>query len=100
MLGAPQSDGVREADCTDLGMNELQPFLAANSLAPRGPPMRPSVSACYRCSHRRPYRDRRAENTCSDVEHVPVIGPLSNSGSIESGSLMSGVDFTCRTPCG
>jgi hypothetical protein len=30
----------------------------------------------------------------------PVDGPLSNSGSIESGSLMSGVDFTCRTPCG
>jgi hypothetical protein len=61
------------ADCTDLGMNELQPFLAANSCA-----IRPG----YATEHfpllpvfpPQTYRDRRAENTCSDVEYVSVIG--------------------------
>jgi hypothetical protein len=64
------------ADCTDLDMNEEQLTLAANSLAPRGPPLRIHrvFSACYQRSHRRPSRDRPAENMSSDVEHVPVIG--------------------------
>jgi hypothetical protein len=38
------------ADCTDLGMDEQQPTLAADSLAPSVPPIQPTVSACYRCS--------------------------------------------------
>ena len=73
-------------------MNEEQPTLAANSLAPRGPPLRIHrvFSACYQRSHRRPSRDRPAENMSSDVEHVPVIGrlpdgqPLRLDGSLDS----------------
>jgi hypothetical protein len=56
-------------------MDEEQLTLAANSLAPRGPPLRIHrvFSACYQRSHPSS-RDRPAENMSSDGERVPVIG--------------------------
>src|SRR5215210_6392832 len=66
------------AGCTNLSMNEKQPTQGGEFSCATKPAIciPPSVSTCYRRSHRRPSRDLPAESTCSDVEHVPVSGPL------------------------
>jgi hypothetical protein len=67
------------AGCTNLGMNEEQPTQGGEFSCATKPAIciPPSVSACYRRSHRRrPSRDLPAESMCFDVEHVPVSGPL------------------------
>jgi hypothetical protein len=59
-------------------MNEEQPTQGAEFSCATKPAIciPPSVSACYRRSHRRrPSRDLPAESMCFDVEHVPVSGP-------------------------
>jgi hypothetical protein len=61
------------------GLNEQQPTLAAKSLAPIRPA---SATERFRLLLVFPPEtsiDRRAENTDSDVQHVPVIGPVSES---------------------
>jgi hypothetical protein len=67
------------AGCTNLGMNEEQPTQGGEFSCATKPAIciPPSVSACYRRSHRRrPSRDLPAESMCFDVEHVPVSGGL------------------------
>ena len=73
------------ADCTNLGMNEEQPTQGGEFSCATKPAIciPPSVSACYRRSHRRrPSRDLPAESVCFDVEHDPVSGPVQGTLSV------------------
>ena len=67
------------ADCTDLDMNEEQLTLAANSLAPIRPAYATERFRLLLVFPPETSSDPRAENTDSDVQHVPVIGPLAGS---------------------
>ena len=64
----------------DLGLSEQQPTVAANSLAPIGPAYVTERCRLLLVFPPETSSDRRAENTDSDVRHVPVIGPNRRGG--------------------
>jgi hypothetical protein len=67
------------AGCTNLGMNEEQPTQGGEFSCATKPAIciPPSVSACYRRSHRRrPSRDLPAESMCFDVSTFRLAVPL------------------------
>ena len=89
------------AGCTNLGMNEEQPTQGGEFSCATKPAIciPPSVSACYRRSHRRrPSRDLPAESMCFDVEHVPVSGPPAARGRlrVEASSAPADHDHLAR----
>jgi hypothetical protein len=64
-----------------LGLIEQQPTLAANSLSPIRPAYATERFRLLLVFPPETSIDRRAENTDSDVQHVPVIGRPTGGGS-------------------
>src|SRR5687768_14160990 len=64
----------RQRQLHGLGLNEQQPTLAANSLAPIRPAYATERFRLLLMFRPETSIDRRTENTDSDVQHVPVIG--------------------------
>ena len=74
MQSTTAKTAVSIAGCMDLRLNEQQPTLAANSLAPIRPACATERFRLLLVFPPETSSDRRAENTDSDVQHVPVIG--------------------------
>jgi hypothetical protein len=80
----------------NLGLNEQQPTLAANSLAPIRPAYATERFRLLLVFPPETSSDPRAENTDSDVQHVPVIGPHTGNVPKASGLCLAGRVQQCN----